>query len=125
MRYFVLRSFFMLAVLFLLIRQSAAAPGDLLQTFQKPIPAADDQLGRSVALVDGRVLIGTYADDTWETNSGAVYLFDVDGTLLQTFFSPNPAVSGSFGYSVTGIDDRILIGANYDNGGRGQRICSA
>jgi CSLREA domain-containing protein len=113
------RSFFFLAVLLFNVEKSAADPGDLLQTFLQPNPAADDRFGWSVTWVDGHVLVGTPFDDTWETNAGAVYMFDVDGTLLQNFPSPNPAVSGLFGNSVAGMGDRFLVGANYDNGGTG------
>ncbi|MBT4497825.1 MAG: hypothetical protein HOC74_08895, partial [Gemmatimonadetes bacterium] len=113
------RSFFFLAVLLFNVEKSAADPGDLLQTFLQPNPAVDDRFGWSVAWVDGHVFVGTPFDDTWETNAGAVYMFDVDGTLLQNFPSPNPAVSGLFGNSVAVMGDRFLVGANYDNGGTG------
>ena len=69
-----------------------AKPCDLLRTFQKPTPAANDDLGCSVAAVGNNVLIGAYRDDTGATDAGAAYLFDGStGALLRTFTNPTPA----------------------------------
>lgn len=53
-----------------------ALPGDLLQTFLNPTPAAFDIFGSSVAGVGGNVLVGAFLDDAGATDSGAAYLFE-------------------------------------------------
>ena len=90
--------------------------GDLLQTFIKPGTVnAEDRFGERIALVDNHVLIASVFDDTAGTNAGAVYLFDTDGTLQQTFLNPNPASPGgivdSFGQWMTISGDSVFIGA--------------
>ena len=89
-----------------------AKPCDLLRTFQKPTPAANDDLGCSVAAVGNNVLIGAYRDDAGASEAGAAYLFDGStGALLRTFLNPTPAESAGFGCSVAAVGDNVLVGA--------------
>jgi len=90
--------------------------GALLQTFNKPNPAADDEFGYSVAGVGNNVLIGALLDDTGATDAGSAYLFNGNtGALLQTFNNPNPTPNAYFGYSVAGVGTNVLIGAQGAN----------
>ena len=93
--------------------------GTLLTTFAHPTPTARDSFGSSVAAVgSSRVLIGAYGDDTGAANAGSAYLFSTNGTLLNTFTNPTPAVADTFGWSVAAVGmDRVLIGALFDNTG--------
>ncbi|MBN2477231.1 MAG: tandem-95 repeat protein [Pirellulales bacterium] len=92
-----------------------ASTGELLQTFCNPMPAAGDAFGRSVAAVEGNVLVGARFDDARAEDAGAAYLFDgATGELLQTFFSPAPTVAGEFGYCVAAAGRHVLVGARAD-----------
>ena len=95
-----------------------ASSFNLTQTFANPTPAAGDFFGASALAIDGdRVLIGASFDDTGAADSGAVYLFDTNGTLLQTFLNPTPAANDLFGNSVAIDGDNILITAFFDDAG--------
>ncbi|MBN1425457.1 FG-GAP repeat protein [Candidatus Fermentibacteria bacterium] len=71
------------------------------------------------------IIVGAYIEDGGATNSGRAYVFDAQtGTLLWTFVSPNPEVTGRFGDSVSGagdVDDDgyddVIIGAGSEDGG--------
>ena len=90
------------------------------QSITNPTPADSDHFGWSVAaLGDDRVLVGAYLDDTSGSDSGAVYLFSNDGTLLLTLTNPSSSPhQGRFGSSVATVgSNRILVGADRDNTG--------
>jgi len=70
------------------------------------------------ALGYDRVIIGSSADSTGASGSGAARLFNTNGTLLTTITNPAPAASDAFGISVVAVgSDRILIGAYLDDAG--------
>jgi outer membrane protein assembly factor BamB len=89
-----------------------AASGDLLQVFNDPTPTDGDWFGRSVAIDDGRVLIGARHDDTRGLDAGQAHLFDVaTGNLLHTFNDPTPTGQGFFGHWVTLDGNYVLVSA--------------
>jgi len=91
--------------------------GTLLQTIPNPTPAVDDFFGIAPAIDGDRILIGAQNDDVSGSNSGVAHLFDLDGTLLQTFLNPTPANGDRFGHDVA-IDGNILvIAADEDDSG--------
>jgi len=105
------------------------ATGALLRVFVSPNGEFDGQFGYSVSGVpdadgDGRgdVLVGAFGESG---GTGRAYLFSGDtGALLRTFVSPNPTVSGFFGFSVSGLPDAdgdgrgdALVGAKNESGG--------
>jgi hypothetical protein len=85
--------------------------GTLLNTFHSPTPDAGDWFGYAVTTVGENFLIGSARDDTWATDSGAAYLFNPQGQLLTTFFSPNPTQYESFGASLSSVGTDPIIGA--------------
>jgi hypothetical protein len=93
--------------------------GALLTTFTNPTPQSSEFFGASVAAMGSdRVLIGAHFDHTGTTRTGAAHLFDTNGTLLNTFTNPTPADNDRFGLPVVPVgNDRVLIGAHYDNTG--------
>ena len=88
-----------------------------------------DQFGHSVAINDKFIVVGAPQHDLDETsNAGAAYVFQkVDGSneyeIAVDLFSPTPAISAQFGWSVAvnsnGIiavgakGDRIAVGSVY------------
>ena len=90
--------------------------GNLLRTFQKPMPAAYDWFGSSVGAVGNNVLVVARRDDTGATDAGAAYLFDGStGALLATFLNPTPATGDDFGCSVAAVGNNVLIGTPGDD----------
>jgi hypothetical protein len=91
--------------------------GELLSTFENPTPQFGDHFGRSLAVVDDRVVIGAMGDSTKSYGSGAAYVYDLNGELLNTLHSPSGAVGDNFGVSVAGVGlSEILVGANLADG---------
>ncbi|MEE9130413.1 MAG: FG-GAP-like repeat-containing protein, partial [Phycisphaerales bacterium] len=89
------------------------------QTFTlitNPTPQLGDFFGAHVAGVGtDKVLIGAPGDDTMGSNAGAAYLFDLQGTLLETFTSPKPVEDEFFGRWLIGVGaNRVLISAIQD-----------
>lgn len=96
------------------------AAGNLLQTFQSPDVTAFG-FGEEVAALGGNVLVGSPQELVNDmSNVGRAYLFAPDGTLLQTFESPNPESDGAFGESVADFGGDVLVGAPGENGSTGR-----
>jgi len=93
--------------------------GTLITTFTNPTPATADAFGYAVAAVGtDKVLIGAHGDHFGTNVGGAAYLFTTNRTLLMTFNNPTPAAGDRFGVSVAALgEDRVLIGADRDDGG--------
>jgi len=92
------------------------ATGVLLQSFEKPNAAVDDQFGSSVASVGTNILVGAPGDDTEGDGAGAAYLFDRSGNLLQTLTAGH-ASGDQFGLSIAAAGSNVLIGAPFDDAG--------
>ena len=76
--------------------------GNPLTTLNSPSPDADDRFGWQVAgLGADRILVGAPRDTPdGVVEVGAVYLFDVTGTLLATVTNPTPAGQERFGWGI-------------------------
>ncbi|MEQ8974484.1 MAG: CHAT domain-containing protein [Coleofasciculus sp. C1-SOL-03] len=95
-----------------------------LVTFLNPNPVLDPNtnergaFGHSVVAVGSDILIGAPQNTSGGVfQAGQAFLFNQDGTLLQTFDNPNPVVFGQFGYSVAAVGNDILIGAPENTSG--------
>jgi hypothetical protein len=96
------------------------AAGNLLQTFQSPDDTASG-FGDEIAGVGVNVLVGSPEETVGsDARAGRAYLFAPDGTLLQTFASPNSEADGEFGVSVAAVGGDILVGAPGENGSAGR-----
>jgi hypothetical protein len=93
--------------------------GSLLTTFTNPIPTAGDNFGEAVAVLGlDKVAIGVPLADRGEVDSGAVYVYRTNGTLLATIINPTSEAHEWFGASVIGIDaNTVIIGSPRDNKG--------
>ena len=93
--------------------------GTLLTTITNPTPAEDDFFGVWLTSVgDDAILIGAIGDDTFGDESGAAYLYSLNGTLITTFTNPTPEFEDYFGFSGAAVgNDRVVIGAPYDSVG--------
>jgi len=88
--------------------------GALLRTFFNPTPNIGDGFGASIVVVGDTVAISAPNDDTQATdhgNTGAVYLFDVTGSLQHSLFGRVSSGGDYFGSSVAAVGNNILVGA--------------
>lgn len=100
-----------------------ATSGELLHTFSSPSPSIVDVFGASVALRNGKALIGSAIRPNLAGGAGKAYLFDaLTGYLINTLGNPAaPPVFPSmftqdfFGGSVAMDDDFIVVGAAGDD----------
>jgi sugar lactone lactonase YvrE len=77
--------------------------------------AAGDRFGFSVAVGSGRIVVGAYSDNDNGTQSGSVYIFDLDGNQLAKITASDGATLDAFGFSVAVGSGRIVVGAHRDN----------
>ena len=79
--------------------------------------AENDQFGRSVSVTTDKIIVGAPYDDDNGNNSGSVYVYDANNlsatpTKLTAF---DGAQDDWFGWSVTIIADKIIVGNQYDD----------
>lgn len=97
--------------------------GNLLMTYQAPIPRPFEFIGFSVAGIGDNVLLGGFGSNAGAPNAGVAYLFDGNpisptfGQLLTTFNNPNPGDGDMFGVAVTSVGENVLIGSFRDDVG--------
>jgi hypothetical protein len=81
--------------------------------------ANDDTFGSSVAVGNGRIVVGARFDDDNGSGSGSAYIFDLDGTQLAKITASDGAANDRFSDSVAVGNGRIVVGAQYNNSSRG------
>jgi hypothetical protein len=67
--------------------------GALLETFENPTPSTGDQFGAALALLPGRVAVGSWLDDVAAPDAGAVYIFR-DTSLPTTTTTSTTSTTG-------------------------------
>ena len=91
--------------------------GELLQSFTPPEPKPGDEFGAKVLGFGDKVLISNPAGSTDKTQTGIVYLYEVNSReLIKKFQQENSQSFSRFGESMSVDDDKILIGAPQTNG---------
>jgi hypothetical protein len=94
--------------------------GAVLHTLQSPSPTNSGHFGYALAVGGGTVLVGAPRDGAQDPDdtAGAVHLFDrASGELILTIPNPEPEAYDQFGQSVAASENRVLVGAPYDDGG--------
>ena len=81
--------------------------------------ANDDTFGSSVAVGNGRIVVGARVDDDNGSGSGSAYIFDLDGTQLAKIIASDGAANDRFSESVAVGNGRIVVGAQYNNSSSG------
>lgn len=81
--------------------------------------AAADAFGQSVAIDNDRIVVGATGNDQVGLNSGAAYVFDLDGRswTQQAKLVPNSPSDVFFGHAVAVDGDRVAVGAPYSDSG--------
>jgi meiotically up-regulated gene 157 (Mug157) protein len=73
--------------------------------------ASDDQFGYSVAMSDTKVIVGAPGDKDAGSNTGSVYVYNLDGTGQVKITASDGAQSDRFGQSVAISDTKVVVGA--------------
>jgi hypothetical protein len=77
--------------------------------------ASYNYFGNSVAVGNGRIVVGAYKDDNDAgTDSGSAYVFDLGGKLIKKLTASDAASNDYFGHSVAVGSGRIVVGAYGD-----------
>ena len=80
--------------------------------------AAGDWFGYSVAVGSGRIIVSARLDDNGvNTDSGSVYIFDLDGNQIDKITASDGSAGDQFGWSVAVGSGRIVVGARKNNDG--------
>ena len=77
--------------------------------------AANDNFGFSVAIGNNKIVIGAYGDGDNGSNSGSVYVYDLDGTNEVKITASDGAADDEFGDSVAVGNNKIVVGAYGDD----------
>ena len=84
-------------------------------TENKKITASDaassDQFGYSVAVGNGRIVVGAYYNTVTYTNQGSAYIFDLDGNEVDILTATYGQNNQYFGNSVAVGSGKIVIGS--------------
>lgn len=86
--------------------------GDFRTRIENPTPAANDMFGEAIAAYGDIFVAGVPSDTDASTVDGAVYLYNIDGTLIKTITSPDEQLSpsfSSFGSTVALSSTRLYI----------------
>jgi len=77
-----------------------------------------DNFGVSVALYGNRLVVGAYREDTTGSNAGKVYIYDWNGSQyveVGQLTASDASNEDGFGISVALHDDRLIVGAYYND----------
>ncbi|PCI10293.1 hypothetical protein COB72_03710 [bacterium] len=92
-----------------------AATGTQLAKLLPDDASPDDQFGNSISLSNGLVAVGSWLDDDFGIDSGAVYLFDTAGIQLAKILPDDGSTEDLFGASVSIDDNLLVVGAYQDD----------
>ena len=81
--------------------------------------AAGDLFGRSVAAGHSKIVVGSSKVEGDATDSGSVYVYDLDGSNQTKITASDGAAGDMFGFSVAVGSDKIVVGARDDHNDNG------
>jgi hypothetical protein len=91
--------------------ESLAAP---IQTLHDYYPPVQDNLGYSLAVADGRLVVSATGDDAAGANAGAVYVYELYGSTPSVpalVLTPAPDELGGYGSYVSVSANYVAVGA--------------
>ena len=84
----------------------------------RPTPKQQVEFGYAVAGIGGTIAIGAPFDNQGTTgprNGGAVYLYNAGtGQYAATIFQPEPNIGDKFGFAVSAVGNKLLVGSPRD-----------
>jgi Tol biopolymer transport system component len=88
-------------------------------TNETKITASDgvvgDEFGSSVAVGNGKIVVGASRDDDNGTDTGSVYIYDLDGTNETKITASDGTAGDRFGWSVAVGNGKIVVSAYLDD----------
>lgn len=85
--------------------------GEHLAFLQPPEPEKTYEFGWPIVIEDDTIMVGASLSPVDGLNwAGLVFLFDAEGTLMNTLQAPSPNEKGEFGHSLTMSEGTIVIG---------------
>lgn len=100
---------------------TSGTPGVPVFTLEDGTPLSNEQFGFSVAIVGDRVVVSAPRDDTWGTDSGLAYAYDLSSPTpelpMAILRDSSPALDDLFGMSVSLSGDLAVVGAHLDDDG--------
>ena len=79
-------------------------------------PESSGYFGYDVAIDDeDLIVIGSYRDNVTASDQGSVYCYQTDGTFIRKIVASNAGSNDNFGLSVAIGNDRIVVGAPYED----------
>jgi len=76
---------------------------------------AGDWFGTNVAISNNHIVVSAHTNDTNGSNSGAAYVFDLDGNEITKLLASDGEANDLFGNSVAASDSCIVVGAPYES----------
>lgn len=102
---------------------ASGTPSVPVFTLEDGTPLSNEQFGFSVAIVGDRVVVSAPRDDTWGTDSGLAYAYDLSSPTpelpMATLRDSSPALDDLFGMSVSLSGELAVVGAHLDDDGAG------
>lgn len=96
--------------------------GQRLYTLANPTPASASAFGFSLAMFDDILVVGEYGS----SNGGRVHLYNTStGAFIRTINNPNvydTGIGDFFGYSVGIYEDKIIVGAPFEDAVIGTQV---
>jgi hypothetical protein len=99
--------------------------GNHIATHQAQEPEATAEFGLSVDVSGDIIVVGEPKRNVDKPDEGRVHIFDSDGNLIATLYSPEPFPGGEFGFSVAKSEDVIVVGepgAEVEGKGKAGRV---
>ena len=81
--------------------------------------ATGDEFGRAVAIGNNKIVVGAHQDDDNGSNSGSVYVYDLDGSNELKITASDGATDDEFGSAVAIGNNKIVVGAYGDTSDTG------
>ena len=91
--------------------------GNEIKRIQASDPGGSDYFGWSVAVSDTRIVVGAYGEDSTASNAGSAYIFDINGNQIAKIQASDAQGDDQFGYAVACSENRIVVGARYEDTG--------
>ena len=89
--------------------------GNEIKKIQASDAEASDQFGISVACSENRIVVGARYEDSTASGAGSVYIFDIHGNQISKIQASDAETSDYFGNYVACSDNRIVVGAAYED----------
>lgn len=80
-------------------------------------PGNTDVVGTNVHIGSNKIVFGAYRNDDAGTDSGSVYVFDLDGSNEVKITASDAAAGDFFGRQIAIGDNKVIVGAEAKSGG--------